>query len=54
MKNARKERKAIRWEKLEITSGEIKDAFHARMDLIKDRNGKDLSEAEERGGGKNT
>ena len=54
MKNARKERKAIRWEKLEITSGEIKDAFHARMGLIKDRNGKDLSEAEERGGGKNT
>ena len=48
MKNARKERKAIRWEKLEITSGEIKDAFHARMGLIKDRNGKDLSEAEER------
>ena len=27
--------------------GDIKGTFHARMDLIKDRNGKDLIEAEE-------
>ena len=28
-------------------TGDIKGTFHARMDLIKDRNGKDLIEAEE-------
>ena len=27
--------------------GEIKGTFHARVDTIKDRNGKDLTEAEE-------
>ena len=27
--------------------GDIKGTFHARMDTIKDRNGKDLSEARE-------
>ena len=27
--------------------GDIKGAFHARMDMIKDRNSKDLTEAEE-------
>ena len=27
--------------------GDIKGAFHARMGMIKDRNGKDLTEAEE-------
>ena len=27
--------------------GEIKGTFHARMSTIKDRNGKDLTEAEE-------
>ena len=27
--------------------GDIKGTFHARMDMIKDRNGKDLTEAEE-------
>ena len=27
--------------------GDIRGTFHARMGLIKDRNGKDLSEAEE-------
>ena len=27
-------------------SGDIKGTFHARMDMIKDRNGKDLTEAE--------
>ena len=35
--------------------GHIKGTFHARMYPIKDRNGKDLTEAEEkRRGGKNT
>ena len=28
-------------------SGDIKGTFHARMGTIKDRNGKDLTEAEE-------
>ena len=28
-------------------TGDIKGAFQARMDTIKDRNGKDLTEAEE-------
>ena len=28
-------------------TGDIKGTFHARMDMIKDRNGKDLTEAEE-------
>ena len=27
--------------------GDIKRTFHTRMDMIKDRNGKDLTEAEE-------
>ena len=27
--------------------GDIKGTFHARMDMIKDRDGKDLTEAEE-------
>ena len=34
--------------------GDIKGTFHARMGMIKDRNGKDLTEAKEiRRGGKN-
>ena len=28
-------------------TGDIKGTFHARMGMIKDRNGKDLTEAEE-------
>ena len=28
-------------------TGDIKGTFHARVDVIKDRNGKDLTEAEE-------
>ena len=36
-------------------TGDIKGTFHARMGMIKDRNGKDLTEAEEiKKGGKNT
>ena len=35
-------------------TGDIKGTFHARMGMIKDRNGKDLTEAKEiRRGGKN-
>ena len=48
MNNAKKQRKTTEWERLEITSmGDIKGTFHARMGLIKDRNGKHLREAEE-------
>ena len=35
--------------------GDIKGTFHARMGMIKDRSGKDLTEAERlKRGGKNT
>ena len=49
MNNARKWRKTIEWERLEIFSRkwDIKGTFHAGMGMIKDRNGKDLTEAEE-------
>ena len=39
-----------RWEKLEISSRKIRDTkgtFHAKMGTIKDRNGIDLTEAED-------
>ena len=48
--NAKKQRKTIEWERLEISSrkfGDIKGIFHARMGTIKDRNGKDLTEVED-------
>ena len=36
-------------------TGDIKGTFHARMGMIKDRSGKDLTEAERlKRGGKNT
>ena len=35
-------------------TGNIKGTFHARKGMIKGRNGKDLTEAEEKRGGKNT
>ena len=54
MNNAKRERererKTIEWERLEISTkkiGEIKGTFHARMGTMKDRNSKDLTEAEE-------
>ena len=51
MNNVKKWRKTIEWERLEIylfkKIGDIKGTFHARMGTIKDRNGKDLTEAEE-------
>ena len=42
--------KTTEWERLEISSKKIRDTkgtFHARMGLIKDRNGLDLTEAED-------
>ena len=41
-------RKTIEWERLAISSGKLdtKGKFHVRMSTIKDRNGKDLTEAE--------
>ena len=48
--HAKKYRKTIEWERLEISSRKIRDnkvIFHAKMGLIKDRNGRDLTEAEE-------
>ena len=43
-------RKTTEWERLRSSSkkiGEFKGIFHARMGMIKDRNSKDLTEAEE-------
>ena len=49
MINAKKYRKTTRWERIEISSRklEIKGIFHAKMGSIKDRNGMDLTEAED-------
>ena len=43
------QRKRIEGERLDLSkkNGDIKETFHARMSMIKDRNGKDLTEAEE-------
>ena len=43
--NAKKQRKTTEWERLEIR--DTKGTFHARMGWIKDRNGMDLTEAED-------
>ena len=43
-------RKTIEWERLEISSKKIRDTkgtFHAKMGTIKDRNGMDLTDAED-------
>ena len=50
--NAKKQRKTIEWERLEISSRirdirDIKETFHAKMGSIKDTNGMDLTEAED-------
>ena len=50
MNNAEKQKKTTEWERLEISSGKnrnIKGTFQANMGTIKDRNSKDLTEAEE-------
>ena len=51
--NAKKQRKTIEWERLEISLiflkkiRDNKGTFHAKMSTIKDRNGMDLTEAED-------
>ena len=47
---SRKDKKAFlneQYKELFNKIGDIKGTFHARMGLIKDRNGKDLTEADE-------
>ena len=46
--NAKKQRKTTEWERLEISSRNLRDSkgtFHAKMGSIKERNGMDLTEA---------
>ena len=47
--SAKKQRKTIEWERLEISSSlrATKGIFHAKMGSIKDRNGMELTEAED-------
>ena len=48
--NAKKQRKRTEWERPEIFFKKIRDTkgiFHAKMGSIKDRNGMDLTEAED-------
>ena len=49
MINAKKQRKTTEWERLEISSRKLdtKGTFHAKMGSIKDRNGMDLTKAED-------
>ena len=48
MINAKKKRKTTEWERLEMSSIRVtKGTFHAKMGSIKDRNGMDLTEAED-------
>ena len=47
MNNAKKWRKTIEWERLEKKIRDTKGTFHTKIGSIKDRNGKDLTEAEE-------
>ena len=47
--NAKRQRKTIEWERLEISSRKLdtKGIYHAKMGTITDRNGMDLTEAED-------
>ena len=47
--NAKKQRKTIEWERVEISSKirDTKGIFHAKMGSINDRNCMDLTEAED-------
>ena len=49
MINKKKQRKITEWERLEISSRKLdtKGTFHAKMGTINDRNGMDLTEAED-------
>ena len=48
--NEKKQRKTTEWERLQISSKKIRDfkgTFHAKRHIIKDRNGRDVTEAED-------
>ena len=47
--NAKKQRKTTEWERLEISLRKLdtKEPFHAKKGTIKERNGMDLTEAED-------
>ena len=48
--SAKKQRKRTEWERLEISSRQLeipREHFHAKMGSRKDRNGMDLTEAED-------
>ena len=47
--NAKRQRKTIEWERLEISSRKLdtKGIYHAKMGTITDRNSMDLTEAED-------
>ena len=47
MNSAKKQRKTIEWEDLFKKMRATKGTFHAKMVTIKDRNGMDLTEAED-------
>ena len=50
MINTKKQRKTTEWERLEISSRKFRDTkgtFQAKMGSIKDRNGMDITEAED-------
>ena len=49
MINAKKKRKITEWKRLQISSRKLdtKGTFHGKMGSIKDRNGMDLTEAED-------
>ena len=50
MISAKKYRKTIEWGSLEISSRKLRDTkgtFHAKMGTVQDRNGIDLTEAED-------
>ena len=45
--SAKKQRKIIEWERLEIYLRKLEILFYAKMGTIEDRNGMDLTEAED-------
>ena len=47
MNNAKKQRKTIEWEKLFKKIGVTQGKFHTKIGTIKDKNIKNLTEAEE-------
>ena len=49
MNNAKKQRKTIEWERLDVFKKirDTKGTFHAKTGTIKDRNGMDLTKAED-------